>query len=320
MKYSPASRTLARLFALLGFFAICVFSGAGAATTSVLPDADTFVRASDPNNNFGSAGALSVSGPTAQNGFGTQNGAYDTLIRFPAGNAVAALDQAIGSHDWLITGASLLLTEVTAPSNPIFNWGSGGFEVRWQSADAWLEGTGKPTLPTTDGVTWNSLPQFVNASLDRSLCVFTNAFVNGQQSFSLAIDNQFAADIQAGGEVSLHLLAASPNIGFTFHSREYSDPTSHPTLALTALPNPHPVVSGISNSGPNVVISFNIPSIGTNWQYHVQRALSLVTNTITPSVTWSNVLDLPHYPSAASVNYTEPRTSAQAFYRLLVTP
>src|SRR5215467_6611174 len=82
------------------------FGGSGrAATVSVLPDADSFVRSFAPTNNYGAAGALSVSGSAAVNGSGDQNGLFDTVMRFPMSNVVASLDSALGNHDWIIVGA-----------------------------------------------------------------------------------------------------------------------------------------------------------------------------------------------------------------------
>jgi hypothetical protein len=110
-------------------------------TVAVAPDADSFVRSLAPANNYGAAGALSVSGATAVNGSGVQNGLFDALMRFPASNIVASLDGAFGSGEWVVTGVSLVVTEMAAPDNAIFNRGAGAFEVRWQAADVYREPT-----------------------------------------------------------------------------------------------------------------------------------------------------------------------------------
>src|SRR5215467_6774712 len=88
-------------------------------TIAVIPDADAFVRSLAPMSNYGAGGALSVSGATAVNGSGVQNGLFDTLLRFPASNIVASLDGVFGADGWIATGARLVLTEMAAPDNAI---------------------------------------------------------------------------------------------------------------------------------------------------------------------------------------------------------
>src|SRR5207247_9812805 len=132
---------------------------------SVAPGADAFVRSLAPSSNYGGAGALSVSGSAAVNGSGDQNGLFDALMRFSMSNVVVSMDGLLGGQDWIVTEARLVLTEVGAPDNAIFNRGVGAFEVRWVASDAWVEGTGKPMAPTSDGVAWQDLPLIVNSNV-----------------------------------------------------------------------------------------------------------------------------------------------------------
>src|SRR5215831_9999949 len=74
--------------AAIGSFLSIALAGQ-AATVTVLPDADAFVRSSAPASNYGGGGALSVSGAAAVNGLGQQNGLFDTLMRFPMSNVVS---------------------------------------------------------------------------------------------------------------------------------------------------------------------------------------------------------------------------------------
>src|SRR5262245_17524570 len=145
-------------------------------TVSVRPDADTFVRAQAPTNNYGGGGALSVAGPAAVNGSGQPNGAFDTLLRFPVSDAKGTLDAAHG-QDWMVTGARLVVTEMAIPDNEIFNRGIGQFEIRWIATDNWMEGTGRPNAPTSDGAAWQDLPGILDSNAD-TLGVFTNSGVN----------------------------------------------------------------------------------------------------------------------------------------------
>src|SRR5262249_55528394 len=132
------------------------------AVASVVPDKDTFVRSVVPTGNYGGGGALSVSGAGATNDLGPQDGVLDALIAFPLTNIVASFNDAFGGQNWLVTKARLILNESAAPDNDIFNRGVGAFEVRCLASDPWIEGTGRPNAPTTDGVAWQDLPGILN--------------------------------------------------------------------------------------------------------------------------------------------------------------
>lgn len=281
-----------------------------AATVSVAPDADSFMRSFAPTNNYGAGGALSISGAVAVNASGVQNGLFDTLMRFPMSNVVASLDGTLGGHDWVVTGASLLMTEMAAPDNAIFNRGVGAFEVRWQAADDWLEGTGTPKAPTTDGVTWNDLSDLVNSNVDVSLGVFTNTGVNGEIAFPLGLADKFVADVREGGEVSLHLTSASPEVGFTFNSRDFGNTNAQPRLEFTALSNPKPMIDSIASVDGNIVVSF---SATTNWAYRLERTDFLPGN-------WTDVLTIAAQSSPTNVVFVDPPIGARAYYRLSVSP
>ena len=71
----------------------------------MLPDADTFVWAMAPTNNYGGSGALSVSGIEATNLMGVQNGLFDSLLRFPLSNVVVSLNNDLGTGGWVVTQA-----------------------------------------------------------------------------------------------------------------------------------------------------------------------------------------------------------------------
>jgi hypothetical protein len=285
---------------------------AQSAMVSVAPDADSFVRSAAPASNYGAGGALSVSGGSAVNGSGVQNGLFDTLMRFPMSSVVAALDSSLGGKDWIVTEARLLLTEMAVPDNAIFNQGVGAFEVRWLASNEWTEGTGKPMAPTTDGVAWQDLPQILNSNLDVSLGVFTNGGANGQISFSLALAESFLVHLHQGGEVGLYLTARSPEVGFTFNSRNFGNTNAQPALKLSATANPRPRIDAITLAGTNVSVSFGIVS---NWTCRLQGA-----NDLPPSGGWSDLLVLPSQPTATNVVYLEVATNGRRFYRLALSP
>lgn len=280
-----------------------------AATLSVLPDADAFVRSMAPSSNFGGGGALSVSGAAAVNGSGEQNGLFDTLMRFSMSNVVSELNEGLGD-DWIVTGIRLVVTEMATPDNAIFNIGIGRFEVRWIASDNWSEGSGKPNAPTTDGVTWQDLPAILNSNLDVSLGVFTNTAANTQISNSLSLAESCIADIRSGGELSLYLTAASPDIGFTFNSRNFGNTNAQPYLEVTAMANPKPRIESIVISNKSAVVSFETVS---NWNYAVLGADSL-------SGSWANLLTISAQPTNGHVSFLEDAVRGERFYKLKLSP
>jgi hypothetical protein len=277
-------------------------------TISVRPDADTFVRAQEPTNNYGGGGALSVSGAAAVNGTGEQNGAFDSVMRFPM-SEVATLNAALG-EDWIVTGARLVVTEMAIPDNAIFNRGIGQFEVRWIATDNWIEGTGRPNAPTSDGVAWQDLPGILNLNVDVSLGFFTNSGANLEDSFVLALADQFLEDVRTGGEVSLYLTAVSPDVGFTLNSRNFGNTNAQPFLELNALANPKPKIDSIVLSNLNVIVTFDTVS---NWNYCVLGADDLAGP-------WSNLWTLAVQLTNGHVSYVEEASHANRFYRLKVWP
>ncbi len=280
------------------------------ATVAVNPEADTYVWSQAPTNNYGGAGAIAISGSAAVNGTGQQNGLYDSLIRFPMSNVVAVLDAALNTHDWLVLRARLSLTELGAPPFPGFNRGIGAFEVRWIVSDDWIEGTGIPKGPTTDGVAWNDLPLLLNAVTDASLGQFTNRGVDARLSFDLTLKEPLLSAVRSGTRVNLYLTAANPQIGFTADSRTFFDPSSFPSLEIVAAANPHPRIESINSQGTNAVITFSTLS---KWTYVVQGANGLAGS-------WSNLLTIPAQSTNGNALYVEPEGDGQRLYRLSVSP
>jgi len=208
-------------------------------TVSVNPSADAFVRELQPDGNFGKAGGLSVSGPEAYSYLwpSEQMGRFDTLIRFPMSNVVAALDSHFGVQNWRITEVALNLTEQTRPNNPMFNLGAGTFEVRWIACNTWAEGTGTPSAPTTDGVRFADMPSILNAATDVTLGSFPSA-AGGEDyvpvTCRLSVPLALSQHVKTGANVNLFLTAVDAGLGFTFNSREISGGRERPSLSVTA--------------------------------------------------------------------------------------
>jgi hypothetical protein len=221
--------------AVCALAAICLTARpAAAATASVNPVADAYVTSGVPDSNFGGAGALGISAP------GLLHGEFQTLMRFDLAAAKASFDAVFGVGQWTIQSASLQL--VTAnPNNPAFNANvAGSFAARWMANDGWVEGTGGPGAPTSDGVTFNTLPSFLSAA-DEPVGSFNfPGGTSGSNAYALNLTSGFLADMTAGNNVSLRLLAADSSMSYLFNSRNFGTVANRPLLTINAVAIPEP--------------------------------------------------------------------------------
>jgi hypothetical protein len=291
------------------FLAIAISSRAAIFTNSVSVDA--FVRSNAPTANYGGAGALSVSGSISTNvASGATNGIADTFIRFNTAAMVSSFNSLFGANNWVISGAKLQVTEVGTPNNAIFNQGKGAFEIRWIANDSWAEGTGTPSVPTTDGIVFTNEPALLaNAA---SLGTFTNTAASATLLFTLALPAAFVSDTRAGGEVGLFLTAIDSKTGFTFNSRIFGTASARPFLEISAVPRPG--ISGVSLSGTNVVLSATNGAAGGTYY-----ALTS-TNAALPLNQWllvaTNVLSADGNFSITATNAANTSAPWQQFFIL----
>jgi hypothetical protein len=291
------------------------FAGRGqTASLAVTPAADAFVRALAPADNYGGAGALSVSGAAAVNAAAQTNGPCDTLIRFPTADLAASMNGAFGTNGWIVARVSLTLTEVAAPNNPIFNRGVGAFEVRCIAATNWTEGSGTPNLPAADGVAYQDLTLILSPGADVSLGQFTNTGASGPVSFRLPLAGALVSRTVAGAEVSLYLTAASPAVGFTFNSRNFTVPGAWPSLGVEAVAKPVARISSMVRAGTGQVrICFNTAS---NWTCVLQASPGQPDG---PAGLWSNVFTVAAKPWDDQAEFVDGMTNRQTLYRLLLS-
>src|ERR1700735_3065859 len=214
-----------------------LFAASSVRAQVVLPNypvADTFVRSLDPTHNYGGAGALSVSGPIATNVIGQQEGLLDSFMRFDVSGVTSNFNSIYGTGRWGISKLTLVVFEQTDVNNTDFNGGVGPFEIRWIATNTWTEGTGKPNNPTTDGITYNDEPSLLNPTIE-SLGTFVNGGTDSVVRLCLGASASFVSDISTGNLVSLFLTATTNStVGFTFHSRNFVDPTQFPYLEISA--------------------------------------------------------------------------------------
>lgn len=213
---------------------------ARAFAATVNPSADTCVSSAQPDGNFGAAGALEVS-PA-----GLPRGQFQSLLRFDLSSAKAGFDSTFGVGQWQVQSVTLQLNTSNPSPQPMFNSNAAGqFTASWMQNDAWAEGTGTPGGPTTDGVTFNTLPSFLSAS-DASLGNFNfPGGSSGLNTYTLGLPASFAADISAGGLVSLRILPADSAVSYLFNSGNFPTVSSRPLLTVNAQSLPEPAC-GIS--------------------------------------------------------------------------
>lgn len=278
-----------RLRAVLFFQTVCavfLFARATAQVTySGTTIADAFLATGSPDNpvgsnltglNFGAAGTLAVSPASAD------EGEFQSVIEFNFADAVALFNGAYGTNGWTIAGISLQLTSNygvagVQPNNKIFNVISGGnFIIEWLSTNGWAEGTGTPALPTTDGVTYDSLSDMVSQQSD-ILC--TNTYTppgdNVPVTYPLPLNTNLVSEIASGGDATFLFRAADNQIGYLFNSHEYGR-GNDPLMNVTAAPLLEILYSNFTNGvlhltglgGPNLSyqIQANSDLSTANWQ------------------------------------------------------
>ena len=248
---NTARKILAALRALGAVTLIGASAQAALFTNSASSDA--FVRAAAPTLNYGGAGALSVSGSNSVNGTGVNNGVFDSFLRFNTAAMVAYFNSTFGSTNWGIASAKLRVTELGTPANTLFNRGKGLFEIRWISNDGWIEGTGTPNAPAATGITYNDEPALLDPAREVSLGTFTNAALDTNLTFTLALPPDFINDLRAGGETGLFLTTTDPSLGFTVDSRSFSTASARPVLEVSALLRPG--IAGITTSGTDLTLT-----------------------------------------------------------------
>lgn len=178
-------------------------------------------------------------------GSASGNGIFQTLLKFQLLGAKNQFDTQFGTGNWTITGISLRLagnfaTQGGTPNNLIFpTINAGAFGVSWLGNDLWTEGTGSPSSPTVDGVTYNQLSLLTGVG-DESLGLF-NYIPPGNNvstTWVLSTPSGFLADIGSGGDASLLLFATDSSVSYLFNSRTYGTAGNRPLLTITAIPEP----------------------------------------------------------------------------------
>jgi hypothetical protein len=308
-------------FKIIAFIAVllCLCPLAKAQVTYTgTTDADAYLATGSPDNpagtdltglNFGAAGILVIA-PAA-----SLKGEFQSVIRFNLSNAVTLFNTSLGANNWTMTNISLQLTSNYGaageqPDNLIFNVINGGnFVIEWLSNDNWVEGTGRPKQPTTDGVTYDSLPTLLSGT-DVNLC--TNTYVppgdNVPVTWTLPLNANLVANVTSGGEVTLLFYAADNQINYLFNSREFGG-TNAPYIKVTAVA-PLTILSASFTGGV-----FHLSATGAdNTDYEIQANADLTTTN------WQT-LGTVTADATGSIQFDDlSATNSQCFYRLTQAP
>jgi hypothetical protein len=257
------------------------------------------------NLNFGAAGTLAVSPASAD------KGQFQSLLMFNFGGAVSFFDAAYGSNDWSITGISLQLTgnygtEGVQPNNGIFNVINGGnFVIEWLADDDWIQGSGTPNLPTTDGVTFGSLPTLLS---EPSEILCTNTYTppgnNVPVTYTLPLDTNLLSEIENGTNATLLFYAADNQVGYLFNSLKFGH-GNQPIIFVTALP----ILEILSGNFTNGLFHLTAQG-GPDFQYQVQANTNLATTN------WETIGTVTAGTNGVIEFDDTAATNQQRFYRL----
>ncbi len=283
-------------------------------TNTAMTDADAFVCTGSVNYqdgadltglNFGAAGTLGIAPASAA------NGEFRSVIRFSLTNLLDQFNGSYGSNNWVISGISLELASNygqagVQPNNPIFNAISGGkFVIEWMADDSWAEGTGTPSLPTDDGITFASLPLYlVLPHIPLCTNTYTPPGNNVHVVWPLPLETNLVADVTAGGDVSFYFYAADEQVGYLFNSYKYGR-GNEPLIHVVATPG-LAILSGVFTNGV-----FQMTGIGNNYAtYQVQASTNLL------ATNWLTIGTAKADGSGNLLFGDSSATNARRFYRL----
>ncbi len=286
--------------------------------------ADAFLATGSANNpagsdladlNYGGAGTLVIAPPTSA------KGEFQSVIRFNLADALSLFNATYGSNAWIIGDISLELTsnygtEGVQPNNPIFPVvHTGKFIIEWLSDDDWVEGTGSPSLPTMDGVTYGSLtnPPSTNLLTFPHVVLCTNTYVppgnNVHVTWKLPLKPELVADVTAGGDVSFLFYAADDQVTYLFNSYFYGR-GNQPLIRVTAIGGSVPPLKITAGCFTNTF--FHLTGAGSpNTPYAVQALTNLsATNWQTIGSATADAAGIIQFDDPAAAN------QPQRFYRL----
>lgn len=193
-----------------------------------------------------------------------------------------------------------------SPNNPIFNVICGGqFVIEWLADDDWLEGTGTPSSPTTDGVCYESLPDLL---AQRRETLATNTYTppgnNVPVFWPLPLTANLWNNVTNGADLNLRFYAADNQVSYLFNSYKYGR-GNQPLILVVASP------LLVLESGTFTNNAFQLTGIGgDNGVYNVQESTNLAVNN------WVTIATVTASTNGA-ITYDDTDTLVpQRYYRL----
>jgi hypothetical protein len=238
---------MTRLFcAAIAVLGIAAVASAQYTSPAVTPLQNAFVWQTDPNNNYGAAGALENAGS------GTSNGVFNTYLQFNMSSTATAITTNLGAN-WTVTSLSLQLNGMTPGANGVFNPSnvSGTFGVEWIDNNGWTQGTGTPAVPSSSGVTWNTQP---SAPDDQTAGTFSYNGSTGIATYTLPVISSEVGNIRNGSDMTLEIYAVTSSGSYLFNSNKFTNSADWPMLTVTANV-PEPTVVGFLAASPFLLLS-----------------------------------------------------------------
>lgn len=207
--------------------------------------ADAFVtpgaNGSLSSSNFGGAGALAIAAS------GLPQGEFQSVLKFDLSSAFNSFNSQFGAGQWMVQSVTLDLT-ASSHGNSIFNpVAAGSFNVSLMQNNSWVEGTGNGGVPTSDGISFNSLEGvYINNAVDQALGTFAfRGNTSGQNGYGLTLSSGLVSDVTDGDELSLRLFAADNQISYLMTSRNGAGgiPAQEPALVVDAVAVPEPGIA-----------------------------------------------------------------------------
>jgi hypothetical protein len=199
---------------------------------SVQPIADAFVTpggsGSLSSSNFGAAGSLAIAAP------GLAQGEFQSVLKFDLSGAQSSFDAQFGAGQWSLQSVTLQLTS-SPHNNAIFNnIAAGQFGVSLMQNNSWVEGTGTGGVPSSDGVSFNSLlATYINNANDQALGTFNfPGGSSGQNNYNLSLSSGLVTDVTSGSDLSLRLFAADSSVSYLVQAVAVPEPN---TMALCGM-------------------------------------------------------------------------------------
>jgi len=255
--------------------------GEAQVTNTLVAVADAFLCTGSANYNngqdltglnFGAAGTLVIAPPSSA------KGEFQSVVQFDLSTVTDAFNSAYGSNNWAVTAVSLELTSNygtggVQPNNPIFPVITGGnFVIEWLQDNDWTEGTGTPSLPTTDGVTYDSLPTLL-AGAHEPLC--TNLYIppgnNIPVTWPLPLTQNVLTNVNGASSITFLFYAADDQVCYLFNSYKYGR-GNEPKIQVAATPRLTILSCAFTND------AFCLTGIGNNnAAYNIQASTNLAS-------------------------------------------